>query len=112
MTPDHRPLLGATPVAGLYVNTGYSGHGVMLSVAGARVARMYVNEIFADFGSSLILHASRDPVIGLDGDRCTAARVALAAVPRLAEPVVRRATARSAASRAAPASSAIYIGFS
>jgi sarcosine oxidase, subunit beta len=37
MTPDHRPLLGATPVEGLYVNTGYSGHGVMLSVAGARV---------------------------------------------------------------------------
>jgi len=37
MTPDHRPLLGATPVGGLYVNTGYSGHGVMLSVAGARV---------------------------------------------------------------------------
>jgi len=37
MTPDHRPLLGATPVAGLYVNTGYSGHGVMLSIAGARV---------------------------------------------------------------------------
>jgi glycine/D-amino acid oxidase-like deaminating enzyme len=35
MTPDHRPLLGATPVDGLYVNTGYSGHGVMLSVAGA-----------------------------------------------------------------------------
>jgi sarcosine oxidase subunit beta len=35
MTPDHRPLLGATPVPGLYVNTGYSGHGVMLSVAGA-----------------------------------------------------------------------------
>jgi sarcosine oxidase subunit beta len=37
MTPDHRPLLGATPVVGLYVNTGYSGHGVMLSIAGARV---------------------------------------------------------------------------
>jgi glycine/D-amino acid oxidase-like deaminating enzyme len=37
MTPDHRPLLGATPVDGLYLNTGYSGHGVMLSVAGARL---------------------------------------------------------------------------
>jgi sarcosine oxidase subunit beta len=36
MTPDHRPLLGATPLEGLYVNTGYSGHGVMLSIAGAR----------------------------------------------------------------------------
>ena len=37
MTPDHRPLLGATPVEGLYLNTGYSGHGVMVSVAGARL---------------------------------------------------------------------------
>ena len=35
-TPDRRPLLGATPVEGVYLNTGYSGHGVMLSPAGAR----------------------------------------------------------------------------
>ncbi|HVD34771.1 MAG TPA: FAD-dependent oxidoreductase, partial [Rubrobacter sp.] len=27
ITPDHRPLLGPTPVEDLYVNTGYSGHG-------------------------------------------------------------------------------------
>jgi sarcosine oxidase subunit beta len=38
MTPDHRPLLGPTPVEGLYVNTGYSGHGVMGSAAGSRIA--------------------------------------------------------------------------
>ena len=37
MTPDHRPLLGPTPVEGLYVNAGYSGHGVMSSAAGSRV---------------------------------------------------------------------------
>jgi sarcosine oxidase subunit beta len=37
MTPDHRPLLGPTPVEGLYVNTGYSGHGVMGSAAGSRI---------------------------------------------------------------------------
>lgn len=37
MTPDHRPLLGATPVGGLYVNTGYSGHGVMSSPAASRL---------------------------------------------------------------------------
>ena len=36
VTPDFRPLLDETPVAGLYVNTGYSGHGVMCSVGGAR----------------------------------------------------------------------------
>lgn len=37
MTPDHRPLLGMTLVEGLYVNTGYSGHGVMGSAAGSRI---------------------------------------------------------------------------
>jgi sarcosine oxidase subunit beta len=37
MTPDHRPLLGMTPVEDLYVNTGYSGHGVMGSAAGSRI---------------------------------------------------------------------------
>jgi sarcosine oxidase subunit beta len=37
VTPDHRPLIDATPVPGLYVNTGYSGHGVMCSVGGGRL---------------------------------------------------------------------------
>jgi sarcosine oxidase subunit beta len=36
MTPDHWPLIGETAVAGLFVNTGYSGHGIMLSPAGSR----------------------------------------------------------------------------
>ena len=36
VTPDLRPLLDETPISGLYVNTGYSGHGVMCSVGGAR----------------------------------------------------------------------------
>jgi sarcosine oxidase, subunit beta len=36
VTPDFRPLLDETPVTGLYVNTGYSGHGVMCSIGGAR----------------------------------------------------------------------------
>ena len=35
-TPDRRPLLGPLPVEGLYVNTGYSGHGIMGSPAGSR----------------------------------------------------------------------------
>jgi sarcosine oxidase subunit beta len=35
MTPDRRPLIGALEEA-LYVNTGYCGHGVMCSPAGAR----------------------------------------------------------------------------
>jgi sarcosine oxidase subunit beta len=37
VTPDHRPLIGETTVRGLFVNTGYSGHGIMLSPAGGRV---------------------------------------------------------------------------
>jgi sarcosine oxidase subunit beta len=36
MTPDRRPLIGSTPVEGLYVNTGYSGRGVMGGPAGSR----------------------------------------------------------------------------
>ena len=36
MTPDHWPLIGETAVAGLHMNTGYSGHGIMLSPAGSR----------------------------------------------------------------------------
>lgn len=38
VTPDHKPLIGATEVAGLHVNTGYSGHGIMLGPAGGRIA--------------------------------------------------------------------------
>lgn len=38
MTPDAHPILGAAgKVAGLFLNTGYSGHGVMGSPAGARL---------------------------------------------------------------------------
>jgi sarcosine oxidase subunit beta len=37
VTPDHRPLIGPTSIDGLWVNTGYSGHGIMLGPAGSRV---------------------------------------------------------------------------
>jgi sarcosine oxidase subunit beta len=36
-TADHRPLLGPTAVAGLHLNTGYSGHGIMASTGGSRL---------------------------------------------------------------------------
>lgn len=36
MTPDHRPLIGPAGPAGMFVNTGYSGHGIMGSPAGGR----------------------------------------------------------------------------
>lgn len=36
MTPDRRPLIGETPIAALFVNTGYCGHGVMAGPSGSR----------------------------------------------------------------------------
>jgi sarcosine oxidase subunit beta len=37
MSPDHRPLVGPTGIDGLYVNSGYSGHGIMASPAASRI---------------------------------------------------------------------------
>lgn len=37
MTPDHRPLIGPVGPEGLFVNTGYSGHGIMASPTGSRL---------------------------------------------------------------------------
>jgi sarcosine oxidase subunit beta len=36
-TPDHRPFIGPTPVDGLWLNGGWSGHGVMGSGGGSRL---------------------------------------------------------------------------
>jgi sarcosine oxidase subunit beta len=36
-TPDHRPYIGATDVQGLWLNGGYSGHGIMGSTGGSRL---------------------------------------------------------------------------
>ena len=36
VTPDHRPLLGPAGPEGLFINNGYSGHGIMGSPAGSR----------------------------------------------------------------------------
>jgi sarcosine oxidase subunit beta len=35
MTPDARPLIGPAPLPGLWLNTGYGGHGVMASPGGS-----------------------------------------------------------------------------
>ncbi len=38
MTPDHNPLIGPVPgIEGLWVNAGYSGHGVMAAPGGAKL---------------------------------------------------------------------------
>ena len=36
-TPDHRPYIGETAVRGLFMNSGYSGHGIMGSAGGSRL---------------------------------------------------------------------------
>ena len=36
-TPDHRPYIGASGVDGLYINGGYSGHGIMGCAGGSRL---------------------------------------------------------------------------
>jgi len=36
-TPDHRPFIGPTPIDGLWLNGGWSGHGVMGSGGGSRL---------------------------------------------------------------------------
>lgn len=36
-TPDHRPYLGPSAIPGLYLNCGYSGHGIMASGGGSRL---------------------------------------------------------------------------
>lgn len=36
-TPDLNPLIGKTAIAGLWLNTAYGGHGVMMSASGARL---------------------------------------------------------------------------
>lgn len=46
VTPDHRPLIGPTTIEGLFVNTGYSGHGIMGGPAGScLLARLLVEEV-------------------------------------------------------------------
>jgi sarcosine oxidase subunit beta len=37
ITPDYRPIIGEAGPDGLFVNTGYSGHGIMMGVAGGRI---------------------------------------------------------------------------
>lgn len=37
ITPDHRPYVSPTAVRGLWLNGGYSGHGVMSSAGGSRL---------------------------------------------------------------------------
>lgn len=37
LTPDARPIIGPSPIEGLFLHCGYSGHGIMGSAGGARL---------------------------------------------------------------------------
>ncbi|MEP6945012.1 MAG: FAD-binding oxidoreductase [Acidobacteriota bacterium] len=41
-TPDHHAILGPSPIQGLYLATGFSGHGVMHSPATGRAVSEYI----------------------------------------------------------------------
>lgn len=36
LSPDAKPLIGPSPLLGLWLNTGYGGHGVMQGIAGSQ----------------------------------------------------------------------------
>jgi len=61
MTPDHRPLLGPTAIEGLYVNTGYSGHGIMGAPAGSRHLVDVVTKRVADDHNVFRIDRSFEP---------------------------------------------------
>ncbi len=43
LTPDNKPLIGPSAIPGLWLNTGYGGHGVMQGIAGsARLLELIV----------------------------------------------------------------------
>src|SRR5262245_27446384 len=65
LTPDHRPLLGATEVPGLYLNCGHSGHGVMTSIG---AARRVVDSILGRLAPSANPFRPDRPMAGRDRD--------------------------------------------
>jgi sarcosine oxidase, subunit beta len=52
MTPDRRPLIGETEIPGLFVNTGYCGHGVMAGPGGSRHLAGILTGTGADAGDN------------------------------------------------------------
>jgi sarcosine oxidase subunit beta len=64
-TPDHRPYLGPTPVGGLYLNCGYSGHGIMASAGGSRVV---VDTITGKLAPAANPFRPDRPLVGRDFD--------------------------------------------
>jgi glycine/D-amino acid oxidase-like deaminating enzyme len=61
-TSENRPLIGPTPVEGLYVSCGYSGFGVMASCAGGElIARHITNAPLPDYAPAFLLSRYQNP---------------------------------------------------
>jgi glycine/D-amino acid oxidase-like deaminating enzyme len=55
-TRENRPLIGPTPVDGLYISSGYSGFGVMASCAGGElIARHITGAPLPDYAPAFLL---------------------------------------------------------
>lgn len=61
MTPDHRPLIGRSAIEGLFINTGYSGHGIMGSAAGSRILADLIAGRLQEQGNPYRLHRQFAP---------------------------------------------------
>ncbi len=61
-TQENRPLIGPTPVEGVFVSGAYSGFGIMASCAGGDlVARHVVGAPVPDYAPSFMVSRYRDP---------------------------------------------------
>src|SRR3954463_9962827 len=60
-TRENRPLIGPTPIEGLYVSCGYSGFGVMASCAGGElIARHISGATLPDYAPAFLLSRYQD----------------------------------------------------
>jgi sarcosine oxidase subunit beta len=66
MTPDLRPIIGATPIQGLYLNAGYGGHGVMMGPGASRHLVDVITGKVADADNPFRLDRTFEPNAHLD----------------------------------------------
>lgn len=59
MTPDHHPVLGASPVNGLFFANGFSGHGVMHSPATGKILADLILKGSTDLIDATLLNYAR-----------------------------------------------------
>lgn len=61
-TPENRPLIGPLPVSGAFVNSAFSGFGIMAACAsGELVAKHVVGAELPEYASAFVLERYEDP---------------------------------------------------